>query len=74
MSEKNKTPDNYKEALSYFASLGGKAVSKKYGKAYYSKIGKIGMAKRWGSHINKQLQKGGKGAEKQALSKKPIEN
>jgi len=42
-----------KEVLKKFASIGGKIggakTKKKYGKEHYSRIGKMGNAKRWGA-------------------------
>lgn len=44
MTTKNK-------AAQKLGSTGGKATSKKYGKAHYSRMGKLSAAKRWKKNV-----------------------
>ena len=43
-----------KEVMSLMGRKGGKSNLTKYGKEYFSEIGKLGMEKRWGKLSNKQ--------------------
>ena len=47
---KKEMPANFKEAMQYFASMGGNAVSKKYGKEHFAKLGRAGMKVRWDNY------------------------
>jgi hypothetical protein len=68
MKEEKPTPEEFKKAITYFASLGGKATRQKYGKAHYSEIGKRGMASRWG----KRKQTETEGNAKPLLGTNPL--